>query len=70
MRMEPPPSEAWAMVSMPEATADDAPPLEPPALREGSSGLAHGPNRAGSVVVDRPNSGLLVRPTSTKPAAL
>ena len=30
IRIEPPPSLAWAMVNMPLATADDAPPDEPP----------------------------------------
>ena len=32
MRIEPPPSVAWAMGSIPLATAAAAPPLEPPAL--------------------------------------
>ena len=42
-RIEPPPSLAWAAGTMPPATAADAPPLEPPALRPRSQGLRAGP---------------------------
>ncbi len=50
MRMEPPPSLAWAIGTMPAATAAPAPPLEPPALQLGSQGLSTGPNSLFSVV--------------------
>jgi hypothetical protein len=43
MRMEPPPSEAWAMGTIPAATAAAAPPLEPPGVRLVSHGLRVGP---------------------------
>ena len=39
MRIEPPPSLAWASGNMPPATAADAPPLEPPGERCVSHGL-------------------------------
>ena len=39
MRIEPPPSLAWAMGNIPAATAHPAPPLEPPGDRAGSQGL-------------------------------
>ena len=39
MRIEPPPSLAWAIGNIPAATADAAPPLEPPGERAGSHGL-------------------------------
>ena len=38
IRIEPPPSLAAAIGTIPEATVAAAPPLEPPALREGSKG--------------------------------
>src|SRR5579863_9790925 len=47
MRIEPPPSVACAMGSMPDATAAAAPPLEPPALRAVFHGLRVGPLRRG-----------------------
>src|ERR1019366_644786 len=50
MRIDPPPSVAWAMGKRPAATAAAAPPLEPPGLKARSHGLAVGPNSAGSVV--------------------
>ena len=39
MRIEPPPSLAWAIGNMPPATAAAAPPLEPPGERLVSQGL-------------------------------
>ena len=39
MRIEPPPSLAWAIGNMPAATAAAAPPLEPPGERSRSQGL-------------------------------
>ncbi len=43
MRIEPPPSLACAIGTMPAATAAAEPPLEPPALRPRSQGLRVGP---------------------------
>ena len=42
IRIEPPPSLAWATGTIPEATAAAAPPLDPPAERDGSQGLRVG----------------------------
>ena len=39
MRIEPPPSLAWAIGNMPPATAAEAPPEEPPGERLVSQGL-------------------------------
>src|SRR5580658_5706467 len=60
IRMEPPPSLAWAAGNMPAATADPAPPLEPPGVCAGSHGLRVTPKRSFSVTVIEPNSGVLV----------
>ena len=49
MRIEPPPSEAWAKGRMPVATAAPAPPLEPPGVLSVFQGLRLGPNSRGSV---------------------
>src|SRR5215210_2851637 len=68
MRMEPPPSPACAIGTIPAATAAADPPLEPPTDRPGSHGLRQGPKRSGSVVGWMPNSGVLVFPTTTSPA--
>ena len=70
MRMEPPPSLAWAIGTAPEDTAPAAPPDDPPVVRSGSHGLRAGPNRRGSVTGRMPNSGVWVLPTITKPASL
>ena len=43
MRIEPPPSEAWAIGTMPAATAAAAPPLEPPGTWSTPHGLRVGP---------------------------
>src|SRR4029077_20524213 len=69
MRIEPPPSLAWAAGTIPDATAAPEPPDEPPVVRVGSHGLRVAPNRAGSVVGRMPNSGVLVLPQMTTPAA-
>src|SRR5829696_615803 len=68
MRMEPPPSLACAIGTSPAATAAADPPLEPPADRSRSHGLWQGPKTSGSVVGWMPNSGVLVFPTTTRPA--
>src|SRR4051812_11753782 len=68
-RIEPPPSLACATGTSPAATAAADPPLDPAGLRFGSQGLRVGPNDTGSVVAVNPSSGVLVRPTTTKPAS-
>src|SRR5207302_6159019 len=67
-RMEPPRSLACAPGTMPDATAAAEPPLDPLVDRRTSQGLRVGPNRTGSHVGTRPNSGVLVLPTITSPA--
>ena len=69
MRIDPPPSLAWANGNMPDATAAAEPPDDPPAVRVTSHGFRVGPNASGSVVGMMPSSGVLVRPTTTRPAA-
>ena len=69
MRMEPSPSEACAMGTMPAATADADPPDEPPAMWPGFQGLRQGPSSALSVVPVMPYSGVLVLPSGTTPLA-
>jgi hypothetical protein len=49
MRMEPPPSLPCANGTIPAATATAAPPLDPPASRDGSHGQRAGPTRSLSV---------------------
>src|SRR5205809_3622406 len=55
MRIEPPPSLACAAGTMPAATAAEAPPDEPPGVRERSHGLRATPKRSLSVTGHRPN---------------
>ena len=62
MRVEPPPSVAWASGTMPAATAVAEPPEEPPGVRVGSHGLRVGPKRAVSVTGRMPHSGRVVDP--------
>ena len=59
-RIEPPPSPACAIGTMPAATAAAEPPEDPPVEWSGSHGLRLGPNAAGSVVIVPPNSGVFV----------
>ena len=66
---DPPPSLACAIGVIPAATAAPAPPEDPPGERARSHGLWVGPNSLGSVVSIRPNAGVFVRPTVTRPAA-
>ena len=68
IRIDPPPSLAWATANIPDATAVPAPPLEPPEVWAGFHGLRVAPNRLFSVTVIDPNSGVLVRPVRMKPA--
>src|SRR5205807_6121690 len=64
MRIDPPPSLAWATATSPAATAAADPPLDPPGERSRSHGLCVGPYAAGSVVGRMPSSGVLVLPTN------
>src|SRR3954454_17032382 len=70
MRIEPPPSLAWATGTIPDATAAADPPLEPPVERVVSHGFPLGPYALGSVVGRIPSSGVFVLPIVTKPACL
>ena len=58
IRMDPPPSVAYAIGMMPAATAAAEPPLEPPALYSRFHGFLVTPNKRDSDEVDRPNSEL------------
>src|SRR5262249_55900913 len=69
-RIDPAPSLASAKGTMPAATADAAPPEEPPGVTSSRIGLCVAPWSFGSVVIAQPFSGALDLPTSTKPAAL
>ena len=55
-------------MTMPDATAAAAPPLDPPGVRRRSHGFLQAPNRTGSVTGKRPNSGVLVLPSTSSPA--
>src|SRR4051812_6176929 len=70
VRIEPPPSLAWAAGTMPAATAAAAPPDEPPGVRDRSQGLRQIPSSSDSVTGHRPNSGVLVLPKIDSPACL
>src|SRR5215469_17831193 len=67
MRIEPPPSLAWATGRMRAATAAAAPPEEPPEECAGFQGLRVGPCRRDSVVGISPNSGLELLPKIATP---
>jgi hypothetical protein len=54
---------------MPDATAAAEPPLDPPVLCSVFHGFRVGPYASGSVVGMSPNSGVLVFPMITNPAA-
>ena len=62
-------SEPSASGTMPEASAHAAPPLDPPADRLGSTGLRVTPKTVLKVCDPAANSGTLVLPTNTAPAA-
>jgi len=68
MRIDPPPSLDCATGTMPAATAAALPPLEPPAVRDGSHGLRVGPHASGSVTGRLPNSHEFARANGTVPA--
>src|SRR3954447_13561800 len=67
-RIEPPPSLACAIGTMPAATAAAAPPEEPPVECAGFHGLRAGGKLRASVVMVVPSSGTLVRPSGMNPA--
>ena len=69
MRIEPPPSLPVQIGIMPTATAAAEPPDEPPGVRSGFHGLRVMPCRYVRVQLIEPNSGDVVSPTSTAPAA-
>ncbi len=61
-------SVPWAMAPMPAATAEPAPPEEPPGVRPGSRGFLVSPCRLLVVNQRSEKAGVLVRPSSTAPA--
>jgi hypothetical protein len=69
MRIDPPPSAPSATGTVPVATATADPPDEPPGERSRSKGLRVTPVARLSVNGNWPNSGIVVRPTMTAPAA-
>ena len=69
IRMDPPPSEPVARGTMPAASAAAAPPEDPPGPCSRLKGLVVGPKTALVVLADQANSGVLVLPTTTHPAA-
>src|ERR1700716_2769536 len=68
IRIEPPPSLACAIGTIPAATAAAEPPLEPPGERVRSYGFLVGGHAGGSAAGTMPSSLVLVLPTITKPA--
>src|SRR5690606_32480538 len=68
VRIEPPPSAAWATGAIPAATATPAPLEDPPGVRSGSRGLREVPNASLSVKGTVPNSEVVVLPKGRKPA--
>src|ERR1700759_5540564 len=69
IRIEPPPSLAWATGRMRAATAAPAPPDEPPEGCCKFQGLRVGPCSRDSVVGIKPNSGLALLPKIVSPAS-
>lgn len=69
IRIDPPPSSAWAMGAIPAATAAPAPLDDPPGVRSGSHGLREMPRASLSVKGRLPNSEVVVLPRRTKPAS-
>src|SRR5271165_1665595 len=67
IRMDPPPSDPVASGTIPAASAAADPPDDPPGPRERSKGLSDGPKMALVVLPMKPNSGVLVLPTTTQP---
>jgi hypothetical protein len=69
IRIDPPPSLAWATGAMPAATAAPAPPEEPPGVWSVFHGFRVAPKRSDSVHEMAPNSGVAVLPMRTNPAS-
>ena len=69
MRIEPAPSLPWARGPSPAATAAAPPPEEPPGVRPWRHGLWLVPATRLLVSPFQPNSGVLLLPSSTPPAA-
>src|SRR2546427_9796072 len=69
MRIDPAPSEPWASGPRPAAAAAAAPALEPPVVIAVFQGLRVMPVRGLSPSAFQPNSGLVVLPSLTAPAA-
>src|SRR6478735_10895326 len=69
IRIEPPPSPPMPTGTIPDETAAAVPPLEPPGVRVRSHGLRVLPRETDSVKGNAPNSGIVVLPTTTAPAA-
>ena len=69
LRNEPPVSEPVQTGSMSVASATAEPPDEPPALSIGLNGLPVAPHTGLRLFEPAPNSGTLVLPTTTAPAA-
>jgi hypothetical protein len=69
MRIEPPPSVPIWSAPMPVAAATAAPPLEPPGVIWSFQGLRVMPVSGLSVTPFQPNSGVVVRPSSTAPCS-
>jgi hypothetical protein len=67
--MEPPPSDACAIGTIPAATAAVAPRWTHRSSGRATKGLRVRPHAVDSVVGSAPNSGVLVRPAITRPAA-
>ncbi len=68
MRSDPPRSVPSASAIMPVARATAPPPVDPPALFDGSQGLRVAPKTWLKVLPPAANSGQLVLPTMTAPA--
>ena len=69
MRVEPPPSLAVHIATIPEATAAADPPLDPPGVRSGFHGFRVTPRAGDAVKETAPNSGAAVLPSGMPPAA-
>src|SRR2546425_363670 len=69
LRREPPVAVPLAIGTMPQAGATAEPPLEPPHVFVGSYGLSVRPKTSLNVCEPAPNSGVLVLPMVTAPAA-
>jgi hypothetical protein len=69
MRIEPPPSLPWLKGATPAAVIEEAPPEEPPGVCLRFHGLRVMPCSGESVSAFQPNSGVVVLPRITMPAA-